>query len=195
MTYSMARHWLNHPRLRRAARAIRAGGVVAYPTEAVWGLGCDPLDGGAVDAILDLKGRKMTKGVILIAADLAQALPFVGELTSAQRERLAQPGASPVTWVVPASALAPVWITGGRDTLALRITGHPVAAALCRLAGTPLVSTSANPQGLPPARTAMKVRCYFADRLADIAPGAVGRAAKPSEIRDIRTGAILRPGG
>ena len=195
MIDSVARHWLNHPRLRRAALAIRAGGVVAYPTEAVWGLGCDPLNAEAVDTILDLKGRKMAKGVILIAADLAQALPFVAPLTPGDCERLVRPGPGPVTWVVPASALAPVLITGGRDTLALRITGHPVAAAQCRLAGMPLVSPSANPQGLPPARCAMKVHRYFGDRLADITPGTVGRAAKPSEIRDIRTGAILRPGG
>ena len=102
MIDSVARHWLNHPRLRRAALAIRAGGVVAYPTEAVWGLGCDPLNAEAVDTILDLKGRKMAKGVILIAADLAQALPFVAPLTPGDCERLVRPGPGPVTWVVPA---------------------------------------------------------------------------------------------
>ncbi len=190
-------HWIRHHRIRRAALAIAGGGVVAYPTEAVWGLGCDPLDDRAMARILQLKGRKMTKGVILIAADLAQAEPYIDmdQLDDAARHRLSTPGEKPITWVVPAGPLAPPWITGGRDTLALRVTRHPVAAALCRVAGTPLVSTSANPQGRLPARNAMMVQRYFRGRLADITPGAVGRAAKPSEIRDIHTGQIFRAGG
>ncbi|MFA5494751.1 MAG: Sua5/YciO/YrdC/YwlC family protein [Porticoccaceae bacterium] len=186
--------WTRHHRIHRAAQAIARGGVVAYPTESVWGLGCDPRDAGAVDEILRLKGRAVAKGLILIAADLDQALPFLGPLAEAERRQLAAPGTRPVTWVVPASPLAPPWITGGRATLALRITRHPLAAALCAVAGTPLVSTSANPQGRPPARNALQVRQYFGDRLADITPGAVGGAAKPSEIRDLRSGEILRPG-
>jgi len=187
--------WTRHYRIRRAARAIAAGGVVAYPTEAVWGLGCDPLSRDAVMEVLELKGRQVTKGVILIAADLDQLLPFIGTLDAAERQRLAVAGDRAVTWVVPASAQAPAWVTGGRDTIAVRITRHPVAAALCCVVGTALVSTSANPQGHLPARSAMKVHQYFHGRLADITPGAVGRAAKPSEIRDIRTGHILRSGG
>ncbi|KJS09351.1 MAG: tRNA threonylcarbamoyladenosine biosynthesis protein RimN [Gammaproteobacteria bacterium BRH_c0] len=190
----MTLNWARHPRIQRAAAVIRSGGVVAYPTEAVWGLGCDPLNRGAMDEILRLKGRAERKGVILIASSADQARPFVGDLTDTEWDRLVQPMPSPVTWVVPASDYAPVWITGGRATLALRITRHPVAAALCRAFGAPLVSTSANPQGLPPARNALKVRCYFAEQLADITPGAVGAATRPSQIRDIRSGQILRPG-
>ena len=188
-------YWTRHYRIRRAARAITAGGVVAYPTEAVWGLGCDPFDEVAVAQILELKGRKVTKGVILVAAGLDQLVPFIGALDAAGQQRLAAVGDRAVTWVVPASAVAPQWLTGGRDTIAVRIIGHPVAAALCRVAGTALVSTSANPQGRLPARSAMKVHQYFHGLLADITPGAVGRATKPSEIRDIRSGQILRSGG
>lgn len=190
----MTLNWARHPRIQRAAAVIRSGGVVAYPTEAVWGLGCDPLNREAMDEILRLKGRAERKGVILIASSADQARPFVGDLTDTEWDRLVQPPPSPVTWVVPASDCAPVWITGGRTTLALRITRHPVAAALCQAFGAPLVSTSANPQGLPPARNALKVRCYFAEQLADITPGAVGAATRPSQIRDIRSGQILRPG-
>lgn len=186
--------WTRHHRIHRAAQAIARGGVVAYPTESIWGLGCDPLDGEAVDKILRLKGRAVTKGLIMIAATLDQALPFLAALTAAERQHLVAAEARSVTWVVPASPLVPGWITGGRPTLALRITRHPLAAALCAVADTPLVSTSANPQGRPPARSALQVRQYFDDLLADITPGAVGGAAKPSEIRDLRSGEILRPG-
>lgn len=191
----MTLDWTRHPRILRAANLLHHGGVVAYPTEAVWGLGCDPLDRSAMDEILRLKGRAEKKGVILIAASADQIVPFVGRLTGEEWQRMLQPGFMPITWVVPASDLAPPWITGGRGTLAVRITRHPVAAALCQGFGGPLVSTSANPQGLPPARHALKVRCYFGRQLADITPGAVGNALRPSEIRDIRSGEILRTGG
>lgn len=190
----MTLDWTRHPRILRAAAIIHDGGVVAYPTEAVWGLGCDPLCRDAMDEILRLKGRPERKGVILIAANVDQVRAFVGDLTEEEWRRLLQPLSVPVTWVVPASDFAPGWVTGGRATLALRITRHPVAAALCQASGTPLVSTSANPQGLLPARNALKVRSYFGAQLAYITPGAVGKAAKPSEIRDIRSGEILRPG-
>lgn len=190
----MTLNWTRHPRILRAAAIIRDGSVVAYPTEAVWGLGCDPLNREAMDEILRLKGRPERKGVILIAANGDQVQPFVGDLTEEEWRRLLQPLPVPVTWVVPASDFAPTWITGGRATLALRITRHPVASALCQAFGAPLVSTSANPQGLPPARNALKVRSYFGEQLGDITPGVVGKAARPSEIRDIRSGEILRPG-
>lgn len=195
MNSSALAYWTRHLRIHRAAQAINAGGVVAYPTEAVWGLGCNPLDEWAVRRILELKGRKMAKGVILIAASVDQVEPFVGALDHAAWQKLASVGETATTWVVPASPLAPSWVTGGRTTIAVRITDHPLAAALCLVAGTALVSTSANPQGCLPARTATAVHRYFHGLLADITPGAVGGAAKPSEIRDIHSGHILRSGG
>lgn len=189
--------WAGNARIQQVARRLRAGSVAAYPTEAVWGLGCDPWNRAAVRWILALKGRAVGKGLILIAADCASLEPYLAGLSSAERATINATWPGPVTWLIPNNGVAPPWITGGRATLAVRVTAHPVAAALCRTFGGALVSTSANPQGLPAATTATKVHGYFGRGLGSdlvYAPGRVGNAARPSEIRDLRSGAIVRPG-
>jgi L-threonylcarbamoyladenylate synthase len=187
-------NWKQNLRVQIAARLLARGEVIAYPTEAVWGLGCDPMARDAVAALLALKQRPEAKGLILIAARPEQLLPFIGDLSSDELARLASAGPVPTTWVVPASDLVPSWLNGGRSTLAVRVTRHPLAAALCAAFGGPIVSTSANPQGKPPAKTALKVRCYFPADSVHVVAGPLGKAAKPSEIRDLRSGEILRPG-
>lgn len=187
-------NWEHNPRIRIAARLLRAGEVIAYPTEAVWGLGCDPGNRAAVERILTLKHRAETKGLILIAANAFQLRPYVGELSAEEFSCLEEARAVPTTWVVPAAVKAPRWLTGGRTTIAVRVTRHPVAAALCLAFGGALVSTSANPQGKPPARTPLKIRQYFRGGQVYSVPGPLGGASKPSEIRDLRSGNILRPG-
>jgi len=179
-------------RLRQAARALRRGAVLAYPTEAVYGLGCDPLDPRAVQRLLAIKGRSRHKGLILIAADFAQLQPFLAPLDAAQRQCLLADWPGPVTWVVPAAPGLPDWLSGGRDTLAVRVTAHAGAAALCRAAGMPLVSSSANASGRPPARTALQVRlrCPGVDH---VLCGPTGGLARPTEIRDLASGHRLRP--
>jgi len=188
-------NWEHYPRIRIAAALLRCGEVVAYPTEAVWGLGCDPSNADAVARVLAIKGRATAKGLILIGASPAQLLPYLEELSSEELMRLSEPRPLATTWVVPASRHAPFWITGGRATIAVRVTGHPLAAALCRVFGGPLVSTSANPQGKPPARTALKVRQYFRDAPVHVVAGPIGGGSRPSEIRELRSGDVLRPGG
>jgi len=187
-------YWFRHPRVARSASLLRAGAVVAYPTEAVWGLGCDPMNQQAVERVLALKSRDVGKGLILIAAELDQLAPMLGSMNPEQRQMLLNPGPMPITWLVPASHQAPAWISGGRPTIAVRVTRFPLAAALCRAFGGPLVSTSANPSGLRPARDALKVRAYFRGQLDDVLPGKVGSGTRPSEIRDIATGKIIRSG-
>lgn len=179
--------------LRKAARAIRRGAVVAYPTEAVYGLGCDPLNPVAVRRLLSIKGRAQRKGVILIAADFDQLRPFVAPLTDRQLQTIQASWPGPVTWVLPAAESVPAWLSGGRDTLAVRVTAHPTAAALCRAAGMPLVSTSANPAGRAPARTALqaRLRCPGVDLVLS---GATGGLSRPTEIRDLASGKRLRAG-
>lgn len=180
-------------KLREAARAIRRGAVIAYPTEAVYGLGCNPLDGAAVRRLLAIKGRDVRKGVILIAADFEQLRPYLAPLSGEQLDRVTADWPGPVTWVLPAAPDLPAWLSGGRDTVAVRVTAHPLAADLCRAAGMPLVSTSANPSGRPPARTALQVRlrCPGVDR---VLAGATGGRRRPTEIRDLASGRRLRAG-
>ncbi len=181
--------------LRQAARTIDNGGVIAYPTEAVYGLGCDPLDAGAVLRILSLKQRAADKGVILIAAELSQLLPYLLPLSPALRRKVSSTWPGPVTWVLPARPETPWWLRGAHDTLAVRVTAHPIAAALCRASAGALVSTSANRAGRPPARTALRVRRVFSDQIDLIVHGALGDRARPTEIRDARSGRVLRAGG
>lgn len=182
------------PRLRHAAAVLHAGGVIAYPTEGVYGLGCRPDDGHAVEFLLELKQRSVSAGLILIAASLEQLDGWIAPRPPEARQLLAAPGQPPVTWVVTAGALTPDWITGGRDTVAVRVTRHPVAAALCLASGLPLVSTSANRRGKPPARTALAARLRFGSRLDLIVGGSTGGNPGPTEIRAAATGRVLRAG-
>jgi len=177
----------------RIARLVRAGGVVAYPTEGVFGLGCAADDAVAVARILALKGRGAGLGFIVIGAAFEQVEALLAPLSTKLRARLDATWPGPVTWVVPAHADAPAWLTGGRDTLAVRITAHPPARALCERAGVALVSTSANLHGRPPARTALAVRRIFGRSIDGVLAGACGTLAGPTEIRDLASGRVLRP--
>ncbi|MEZ5564234.1 MAG: Sua5/YciO/YrdC/YwlC family protein [Gammaproteobacteria bacterium] len=185
------------PRLRYAAAVIRAGGVVAYPTEGVYGLGCRPDDATAVDRILLLKERPVTAGLILIAANLEQLNGWISP-TPGERHRLygsiAAADGGPVTWVVRAGPLTPVWISGGRETVAVRVTRHPVAANLCLATDMPLVSTSANRHGKAPARTATGARARFGGQISLVVGGAIGDLAGPTPIRLASSGEYLRAG-
>jgi L-threonylcarbamoyladenylate synthase len=180
--------------VERAARAAKAGGVIAYPTEAVWGLGVDPDNESAIRRLLELKSRPRAKGLILIAASAAQLEPWLAPLAQSDRDQLLNTWPGPVTWLVPNNGHASHWVTGDFDTVALRVTDHPLAQALCLAFGGPLISTSANPQGLEPARTSVQVQHYFGDQIQALAPGQVGARTQPSEIRDLQTGRIHRPG-
>lgn len=173
---------------------LHDSGVVAYPTEAVWGLGCDPWSERAVSKILQLKGRAESKGLILITDQGRHFAPFLQGLDRDQLAPFSRSYDKPVTWLVPHNGMAPDWIVGEHDTLALRVTTHPLAAALCRAFGGPLVSTSANPQGLPAATTGLKVKTYFGRRLDYQTPGSVGSARRSSEIRNLLTGEVVRSG-
>lgn len=175
--------------VRKAAQVLRRGGVIAYPTEGVFGLGCLPDDIEAVRRILRIKRRDPSEGLILIASDIAQleawaCLPDGAELhSSAER---------PVTWLVPAQPSVPYAIRGAHDGIAVRITAHPVAAALCAALDSALVSTSANRSGQPPARTAFVLRRNFGRLVDYVVPGACGPASGPSEIRELGTGRTVR---
>jgi L-threonylcarbamoyladenylate synthase len=189
----MVNTWLDHPDVADAVQALRAGGVIAYPTEGVWGLGCLPENQRAVQKILALKGRSEDKGLILVAAELNQVIPMLATLNSDQLAVLQGSWPGPNTWLVPHANRVPRWITGRHDKVALRVSDHPVVQALSTLVGSAIVSTSANPQGLPAAMSASEVMTYFAGQLDAVAPGDVGARGRPSVIRDLLTGVEVRP--
>lgn len=181
-------------RLPLASSVLRAGGVIAYPTEAVWGLGCDPFDQDAVVRLLQLKQRDWRKGLIVVASCMEQLAPFLRGLDEKYLAILRSSWPGPNTWLVPNNCVAPVWITGGRDTLAVRVSAHPIVAALCERFGGPIVSTSANPAGKKPAHRQWDVMRYFGNRLDVVVPGALGGAQKPTQIRNVISGDICRLG-
>ena len=180
-------------RIQRAVDVLWAGGVVAYPTEAVYGLGCLPLAANAVARLLTIKRRPVSKGLILIAADLEQIQRMVRIPGGAIGEEIMDSWPGPVTWLLEAQPWVPRSLTGGRDTLAVRITDHALAARLCERAGSALVSTSANRSGQPPLRSALTVRLRLGREIDYLLPGPLGGRARPSEIRDGRTGQVVRP--
>lgn len=183
---------MSHFKLNLAAHFIRHGGIVAYPTEAVYGLGCDPFNANAVLNLLALKQRPVDKGLILIAAGFAQIEPFIVPLTTAQKQRLKKTWPGPTTWLIPASPSVPKWITGKHNSIALRITAHPMARALCQKVGHAIVSTSANLSQHAPAKTSLTIRRYFHNDLDYILTGPLGGLDKPTAIKDLITGINLR---
>ena len=171
---------------------LRSGGVIAYPTESCFGLGCDPSNRRAVQRLLAIKGRPERKGLILIAGKFAQLKPYLAPLPSSQISKLHTQWPGPHTWLVPASHNCPFWLTGRHPTIAVRVTAHQPAARLCNEAGMALVSTSANRSGQVPAKTTRQCKMLFGDQVKVIA-GRVGKRRKPSTIQDLATGKIIRP--
>jgi L-threonylcarbamoyladenylate synthase len=179
-------------RFREAARIINFGGIVAYPTEAVYGLGCHPLDPDAVSRLLMLKQRPIEKGLIVIAERIESLYPYVGSLSESSMRAVRESWPGPATWLIQAAQNVPYWLTGKHATLAVRVTDHPIAAALCRAAGTPLVSTSANLSQHRPARTPLQVHLRCGDGIDLILHGETGGMKRPTPIRDALSGRTIR---
>lgn len=177
-----------------AAQALRAGGVIAYPTEAVFGLGCDPQDEAAVARLFALKQRPAAQGVLLIGAEFSHVEKYI-DLGATPAQALARARASwpgPYTWVFPRSPATPPWLARAQAGIGVRVTAHATAAALCRAFGGAIVSTSANRHGAAAARTAAEVRSAFGTKLEYILDRPIGDSDRPSTIRDALTGKTLR---
>ncbi len=181
--------------VQRAVVALNNKEVIAYPTEAVFGVGCDPDSEEAVMSLLALKQRPVDKGLILIAASFEQLKPYIDDsmLTDEQRATVFARWPGPVTFVFPAKSTTPDWLTGRFSSLAVRVTDHPVVIALCEAYGKPLVSTSANLTGQPPCRTTAEVLAQFGDNFP-VVDATTGGRLNPSEILDALTGERFRQG-
>jgi len=177
-----------------AVEQLRAGQVIAYPTEAVYGLGCDPANETAVRKLLVMKGRHESAGLVLIASGFSQLKRWIAAVDETLIEKAMQTWPGPITWLFPRAASVPDYVAGKHDTIAVRITAHEPSRALCTAFGSALISTSANHTSAKPARSASQVQDYFGSDLAGILAGELGEGEKPSEIRDLASGNIIRQG-
>lgn len=179
--------------LQLSVTCLQAGGVIAYPTEAVFGLGCDPDNSQAIERLLTLKTRPKAKGLILVASDWQQLQPFVDfkALSDLQLERVLSSWPGATTWIIPSTTASP-WLSGQFNSLAVRVSSHPVVQQLCRAFGKPIVSTSANLAGQQPAKTELELVTSFGDSLDYIYHGQIGSLNQPTKIIDALTSECLR---
>ena len=180
---------------KRAARVLEAGGIIVYPCEGVFGLGCDPFQRDAVRRLLALKRRPARMGFILIASAFGQIRSLIAPLSPCAIGAVWESWPGPVTWIVPAAAGTPDWLTGGRGTLALRVTAHPQARGICSAFRGPIISTSANLRGRPSPRHLLALSRAIRAGADYVVPGRTGGASGPTEIRDARSGTVLRAAG
>jgi len=178
---------------QQASEVLHRGGVIAYPTEAVFGLGCDPHNQSAVEKILALKQREKEKGLLLVAASTDQVAPLLRGLTRTQLDLLEETWPGPVTWLIPdPQNLFPEWVKGQHRSIAIRVSAHPVVQELCKSFGKPVVSTSANLANEPEIRCRLILQTTFTDKIDFVVDGELGDSSTPSTIRDLVTGDILR---
>ena len=172
---------------------LAQGHVIAYPTEAVWGLGCDPHNRDAVERVVAIKHRSMSKGLILVAASIDQLGTLLDSLSKTELSQLRDTWPGPVTWLIPDSNNeVPHWIKGENDSVAIRVSAHPVVRALCLQFGKPLVSTSANIAGSAEIRSLQELKREFSSKVDFIVEGGRGSDSATSEIRDLKTGRVIR---
>ena len=183
-----------------ALLALKQGKVIAYPTESMYGFGCDPFNINAVTKLLRIKQRHIKKGFILIGANFQQLESLVQPIDYNALNQVFSTWPGPFTWVFPASSEVPEWIRGANHGVAVRVTNHPIAKSLCEQFRQPIISTSANQEGFPPARDEHTLRMTL-KKVSDsnstidyIVSGKIGDATKASEIRDAVTGKVLRKG-
>ena len=180
-------------RARYAVHVLRSKGVVAHPTEAVWGLACDPFSEQAVQGLLDLKGRPKEKGLILISASRDHFAALLAPLSSELQQRFNAPQSRPTTWIVPdLHQQVPFWVRGQHQGVAVRVSQHPMVQLLTDYFQGPLISTSANRAGKSPAMNLMDIRKNFAGRIDYVLDGQLGGQDRPSRIIDLQSGQILR---
>ncbi len=178
--------------LQKIHAVFNNDGIIAYPTEAVFGLGCDPFNEKAVRRILAIKQRAEAQGLILIASAWHQFNDLIETPSAEQLEKVKATWPGPVTWLFPVKSTAPRWIVGDHNSVAIRMTAHPIARAICQAVDQVIVSTSANISGQSPCKTMQEVQDIFGDNIDLIIPGLVGDLANPTGIRDAVTGKVIR---
>ena len=179
--------------LIRCISALYQKKIIAYPTESMFGLGCDPTSSKAVKRLLDLKKRSIKKGFILVASNYNQIKMYINESQlSVQNKKmmfLHWPG--PYTFLLPANSLVPYWLTGEFNTVAVRISSHSSIIKLCNVFGKALISTSANFANMSPCLTQKDVFKNFGSNFP-LLHGNIGNECNPSKIINIMNGKLIR---
>lgn len=183
---------IDYQQIQKAVAHLKNGEIIAYPTEGVYGFGCDPFNPDAIGQLLQIKHRSIDKGFILVASTWEQIEPYIMPIAPHLLTKVRQTWPGPVTWIFPAQPNVPSWITGKHTGIAVRVSDHPIVRALCDEFGEPIASTSANIEGSPPAREYRTIELSFGDQLAFIVKGQVGGRQGPTEIRDAITGEVIR---
>jgi len=178
--------------IHHAVQVLKEGGIIAYPTEAVYGLGCLPDKVKAIKHLLKLKQRPVEKGLILLAAEFSQLEPYIAPLDKEVQQKILSSWPGPVTWVVPTSAQTSSLIRGKFQTVAIRISAHPIVRQLCRQCQSAIISTSANITGQEMSYSALDVHSHFKDQLDYILDGKLGESDKPTIIKDALTDEVIR---
>lgn len=180
-------------RLQAAIDSLKMGGVIAYPTESCFGLGCDPKNQAAIQKVINIKSRSESKGLILIAATIEQTAEYVDLDKSPLKSHILDSWPGSNTWLLPAKDSVLPILKGDFPLLAIRVTKHPIASQLCQQFGGAIVSTSANFSGHDALKNSAAVEHAFAGQIDMVLDGMIGDDIKPSTIRDGLTGQILRP--
>ncbi len=176
----------------QASQVLHSSGVIAYPTEAVWGLGCDPQNPLAIRRLLELKQRDANKGLILIAGDIQQFDFLLKGLPVEQLNKMKASWPGPVTYLVPHQNRVHPLVHGQFSTVAIRVSDHKTVQQLCEQFAGPIVSTSANFSGQPTVQNAIQAQKFLGPKLDFILSGPLGRSLTPSRIIDLQTGRVIR---
>ncbi|CAL7960598.1 Threonylcarbamoyl-AMP synthase [Gammaproteobacteria bacterium] len=180
-----------HNEINQAIKVVHEGGIIAYPTEGVFGLGCDPFNETAVLRLLKIKRRSVKKGLILITSSWSQVKDLV-KMDLCKSCIIKPNNKKPITWVFPATKKVPYWVSGKFASVAIRVTLHPIAKKLCQKFGGSIISTSANAASESPAKNAKQVSKQFGGAVDFIISGRVGNLKKSTEIRDVITNKLIR---
>ena len=180
--------------VQRAVQFLKLGEVIAYPTESVYGFGCDPFNAEAVAKILQLKNREIKKGFILVAAEWEQVEHLVEQVSPMLLSQIQNTWPGPTTWIFPVKPSVPEWICGNNGNISIRISDHPIIREICNSFGGPIISTSANTKGNIPTRDYFTTKMLFENDVAYILNGKTGGLLKPTTIKDAITGEVLRKG-
>lgn len=175
----------------QASRVLHHQGIIAYPTETVWGLGCDPFSPAALQRIINVKKRDAHKGLILVAGDISQFDFLIHDLPENQKEQLNSSWPGPFTYLVPHKDRVHPLVHGKFKTVAIRVSSNPVVQELCEYFGGPIVSTSANYSGRPTVQSPLQAAKVLGHELDFILAGATGKD-RPSRIVDLESGRVIR---